>query len=744
MQDNEELFNLATLARQSGLESLLEALENFSYRNPKLHLAGQLEQLRSEYELMTDFWRRGFKDNDRPRIYARLCQRLRLALLDARVRYANLHTPYLTFLSKKGTDGVIDTDYIELLRPRLEKFVTDMALLELEQPHVVADRRKELLAGHDRLMADVFAALVVSCSWRDGVADSFIELMLSPTVDSMDQQLMVSAVTLACVNFFDVAKFRFLFEVYRRSADLNVRQRALVGWAFCVNGLDDGLDSKMVEAVRAALAEEGVADELAELQMQAIFCMCAEADNRTLHKEIIPDILKYSSRYAAPDGQKSEEDTLRDIIDPEASEREMEKVEQQFRRMMDMQQSGADIYFSGFSQMKRFPFFNTVSNWFVPFYYDNPSISSIMEGKVGKFVRKLADLFPFCNSDKYSFVLACPTSFPHVSDDLMQHLDEAPDSIRERVDESVSNPAYVRRGYLQDFFRFFRLFSSRECFRNPFDENETRPKWLFADAKVFDGTPLRGEENACKLASFLMKKGYDDCAARVLGCENNEGRGYQYYMLCGVLVSRGHAVEGVEKLSDCFAKALESKFDDRKARVALARALFGEGSPQKAMREYEILMGQYPEKYGYALGFCVCQLNSGLSAEALPLLYKLDYEHPDDLGVKRALARAQMENDKLEQAAKIYDSLVAMTADEGGKLEDLPNAGLCYWRMGRMADAAGLFAKFLHTLYPHDTRAELREKFASVIVGGESGLKGGADFDPVELSLMEDEVLRCL
>ena len=67
---------------------------------------------------------------------------------------------------------------------------------------------------------------------------------------------------------------------------------------------------------------------------------------------------------------------MEDILHPGASEERMEKLEATYRRMMDMQKQGADIYFGGFSQMKRFPFFYDISNWLVPFYIQHPTCSA--------------------------------------------------------------------------------------------------------------------------------------------------------------------------------------------------------------------------------------------------------------------------------------------------------------------------------------------------------------------------------
>lgn len=74
----------------------------------------------------------------------------------------------------------------------------------------------------------------------------------------------------------------------------------------------------------------------------------------------------------------------------------MERAEESMQRMMEMQKQGADIYFGGFSQMKRFPFFSSVSNWFVPFSKQNPDMEEALD-KLGdtKLVDTMLGAGPF-------------------------------------------------------------------------------------------------------------------------------------------------------------------------------------------------------------------------------------------------------------------------------------------------------------------------------------------------------------
>lgn len=64
--------------------------------------------------------------------------------------------------------------------------------------------------------------------------------------------------------------------------------------------------------------------------------------------------------------EEKPDDKMRDILNPEADDEDAEKVEDTVHKVADMQKNGTDIYFGGFSHMKRFSFFNAAANWFLP------------------------------------------------------------------------------------------------------------------------------------------------------------------------------------------------------------------------------------------------------------------------------------------------------------------------------------------------------------------------------------------
>lgn len=716
MEINKELGEVFALLDRRALSVAMEHISTFGYKYPEIGLDSSLDEIRSDYERMMEYWTNGFRDPQLDSIYDGLVTRMYRLTADVVMRYAQTHSTYLSSVGRRVAAARRDWS-LPVLRDGLEAFVSDVAMLEFEPEQVRAKRSRELYAEHQRMMSDLFDYILISPQWTDGMTDAFADILLSPTVDSTDQQVIVSAVMMSAMNIFDMNKFRLLTEVYRKSTDENVRQRALVAW---VLAMGDGREGVFFERkkllVAEMLADSNVRAELTELQIQMLYCVSAEDDTRTIQKEIMPDLLKHNNLHITRNGiEEREEDPMQDVLDPEASERSMEKVEESFRKMVDMQKAGSDIYFGGFSQMKRFPFFDNISNWFVPFYPEHPDIASLYE-KPGdnKIARMVIDNGPFCDSDKYSFMLAFRQVMDRIPANMREMLSNGEAMGLGSVDKTDKHtPAYIRRVYLQDLYRFFRLFPSRSMFANPFDTDRSDriPYYIF-----FSNSLLRATEMGSSLgdiAAFMIKRKDYAGAAAVLGNYDDGVRDYQYYMLCGnVLLNGNNRASVAERLpgvtaEQCFGRALELRPDDTKALVGYARSWFYEGNYTEASAAYGRLLEANPDSRTFRLNFSVCLTNLERYDEAMRILYKLNYEYPEDINVSRVMARALVGTGKYEQARKIYE-----TMEEAGKSDDgdMVNRGYCEWFAGNNKAAADCFARCLKARYPDAGSTVWREQ----------------------------------
>lgn len=693
MDTHQSLTEIFEHLKERNLSAAINELEAFLSVHPHQVNSDRLHALRTDYQLMADYWKRGFKDPQLPSLYQTLLQRMYVLCANISKHYGVGHSSYLSSVYMRIRMTARDWSP-QNIREELEAFVSDSALLELEPENKREARRQALYQQHQHQMNVLFDYIYTSDIWTNGVATAMEGILLSPTVDTNDQQLLVSAIMLSVLEHFDIAKFRTLVHVYEQASDERVRQRALVGWVLTIDSeLAFSVYPEQIQLVEKLLEDEQCREELVELQKQIIFCINAEQDTRTIQKEIMPDLMKGQSLRMTRNGiEEVEEDPMEDILHPGEQERKLEKVEESFQRMLNMQKQGSDIYFGGFSQMKRFPFFNELSNWFVPFYANHPDVFEVMN-KTGlnRFLQVMMEKGPFCNSDKYSFVFAFQQVVDRIPQNMREMLDRGEASINEMAAEELESTTYIRRIYLQDLYRFFRLFPQRSQFFDPFYSSNFR--YLFFANPIFSKTHL--EPSFGEVTAFLLKQKRLREASLLISNFGEARRDYQFWLMAGYLMQhmplgQEPPIPGYDDLQ-CYAKALELKPGQEKPLAGYARALFSHGMYAEALETYDQLLAIRPEKQSYRLNRAVSMTNLGQYAGALKDLYRLNYESPEDVNVNRVLAWTLVCEGKYEAAEKIYTQLLAGDVQP----DDLLNYGYCLWFNGQIEDAADCFHRFL-------------------------------------------------
>ena len=693
MEISTELQNVVDCIFKQQLSKALTLLENYLYTySTQPQALEQLEQLKSDYGLMTDYWQKGFNDPQRTQLYGQLLRRLYVLTTNVAIRRGISSSTYVKTAYTDARSGRKNWSPSGLYRD-LEGFVSDMAMLDLEPEHTRQSRQSALYEVHQNMMVNVFDYIWTSRLWNDSVTEAFEDMVLSPTIATIDQQLIVSAITVSLINYFDFNKFRLLMRVYQQTLDEAVRQRALVGWVLGLDSQAAQLYTEVHELIAEAVSDERCRDELTELQMQMIYCLRAESDTRIIQHEIMPELIKNNNIRITHNGiEEIEDDPMEDVLHPERSEQRMEKLEESMRRMIDMQRQGSDIYFGGFSQMKRFPFFQTVANWFVPFYSQHPAVSPILSKTRGrKFLKMLLDNGPFCDSDKYSFILGFEMAVSRLPESLLNMMDRGEATLvgAELGTDNFRSPAFIRRSYLQTIFRFYRVYPSRSYFRDPFAPTDV-PRFSFFASPVFQHTAL--EEKFNQVVAFFLKHEAYNAAMLTLQNYRQELRDVRFYLLNGRVLAKTHnAVNAGLTSAMCYALALKADPENEKVWSGYARTLFASKEYEQSLNLYCRLLERHPDSLNYQLNVAVCLTKLGRHDEALKTLFKLNYEMPDNDNVSRVLAWTLVEVCRYEQATAIYDRLLKSDRPAPG---DMLNAAYCHWFQRHVALATKLFRQY--------------------------------------------------
>ena len=720
------------------------------------YIVARYEDVKNDYRLMQDAMMRGLRDDKIDEVYDDIMRKVYGASLDVLIE--EKVKKYSSFAYARASAQQTEA-HPDAVRTVLEAYVQDMAMMAFEPENTRKAKMEKLTADHHAYMKQLFNALLVAPMWNDRRAADFADLLLSPTIDRDDALLLVSAVMLATMNVNDPYKWDMLAEVYVRATDKVLKMRALVGWVLSLPYDPRGprLFPFVQERIKAMLADKTTLKQMLDMQMQMLFCCNADADNEEIQRNIMPTLIKNTNLQMTRLGiVEKEDDPMKDIMDPNTAERDMEEMERKYRKMMDMQKQGSDIYFGGFSKMKTFPFFYDLCNWFAPFNAAHPALGAVRERLAGStFLNNLMENGPFCDSDKYSFALA-----------IAQIMDRMPDNIKEMLNSDATfgptvskddqeDPAYICRSYLQSLYRFFRLYRSKRDFLNPFilDELEDNDgNALFMSYKLLACPEM--EENAVALCGFLLKRKMMREIMSMAICYKSSQNPRLVRFLALVPMTDGKWQEAY----DLFASVPEDQHTEESLRgmahCCMSLKRFGE-----AVAIYRRLLAMHPDSFSYQLNLAVCLMSSdafsscgdascdasscdasscdasscdasscdasscgasscgaasslGGKVEARPnkvveegtkLLYKLDYEHPNNANVRRVLAWCMMLQGHFDKAIDIYTSLLSQPDAVSA---DRLNAAYAHWLSRDVARAVALLREYCNLCEQEEAEAK--------------------------------------
>lgn len=671
------------------LGKALETLKPLFERHPSLADADETAQIDDTLRTMFAFMKQNAADPDRSKLYKSLLKRTYRVVADLEISWRCRNVGFYIDQFQHAARINMSHDFI---RTVLETFVSDVAMLSLETGDT-DQRRMDLYSRHQAFMDRIFAAIATSCQWNNSDREFWSQLLVSPTIDVNDASLLTSAITLSAVNQFDPVKFDILADTYATATDEMVRQRALVGFVMSATHTEEADFFETGKTIERIASLPGAAKELKALQMQMVYCLNADKDQEKIRTEIMPDIMHNADFQFDSTGKLKErkDDPLRDILHPDADEEAMERVEQSMQRMTDMQKHGADIYFGGFQHMKRFSFFNNASNWFLPYYAEQPDVARVRR-KLGdsRFIDMLLTHSAFCESDKYSLTLAIDAVF-----------DRLPQSFREMIasggavdmagmqmaSDDVSSPAFIRRQYLQDLYRFYRLFPQHGDLTDPFDDSH----YAFLTMKQFQSEATSGLFPA--LAVFFQNQHRTDKMYETLELFDEKQRETLTFNLLYARVCE-YIQPDYDKAAECYDKALKIKPDCVDALIGKASLAALRGRYEEAGEAYARLLildsgnVEYLVKAGEVLS------KAGKHDDAGKYLHEAEYRYPDNPQVLRALAMWYMEGKEVDKALKLYRRI---TDGSMGSVEsdDFISLGNALWLKGNTAEAVDAFRHYV-------------------------------------------------
>lgn len=381
---------------------------------------------------------------------------------------------------------------LEHLEEKLVGYYADRAMIDLDENLSFEEKIDRKIAVEKKindLRNTMFSWLVSRASLSIKEQKHVLRIALSSNIDVATKQLWVSALTISCMEYFDMPKFFALLDIWEQSEDSKVQIRALVGMMLCLQYIPRLFESD----VKDILCVKGQSDPAF---MSLILNACKvelHARNKqegkmAFTKQLFSTLMENTKMLIK---DEAEEDDFDDDDDDDKSE---EMSNSMIEEVFELMEGGTDIYFSQFKNKKGTVFFHSLYNWFMPFSRESVAYLRLLK-KAGEendgILFSFLDKGHMCDNDQYSFVSILSETKMNLSKSLGQlkeqvseiraehgdfgSEDEYEDEAMEVREAMKKNPKKIIHQiicYLHDLSRFYELAPMRSSFSNPFEEDD--------------------------------------------------------------------------------------------------------------------------------------------------------------------------------------------------------------------------------------------------------------------------------
>ena len=576
-------------------------------------------------------------------------------------------------LKKQGEE--ID---IKEVKSTLEKFVSREAMLFLN--HDLSKEEQDQASARlyqewEEYREKIFDRFVTAGYWNDEERAVVKDTILSPTVDSLTSQLLVSAITLSAATVFDMGKFTLLYDIYRLADDDEVKVRALLGWLLVSTNCGCYEQHPDFRSFAEQLTEDckNDPDLLAEIiKAQKMLAVTVFSEQKSIDytndimaslskrflgdlKDKVADLLEADEDMRNifeidEDEETSEESPIRSV-DINTDEDGIDNLDADIESplsMDEMMDKGIDILLPQFKMLRdQTEFFTHLYNWFMPFYLKNPHITEALGfvDEKRKFCKAFCSTARSCPADAYSLanlIVSHPNEIPeNIVDCYDDPEDEEDGSVsadeEEIVKEFFNEPEEhrakrIRINYIRNLMRFSKFYTAKDEIFNILDElDDDKPAYAVLAGPLFQDEFF--DKYRMAIARYSFRREFPDLVEVMLEgvpCDTLE----MHFMKGWVGMQKGDN-HGLCMAVDHFKKMLKIKPDMKQVYLQLGICYRNLIQMDEYLENFDKLMefkDSFSEEELFELKLDKLKfiVMNNRFEEAMPLAYELDYTHPEN------------------------------------------------------------------------------------------------------------------
>ena len=432
-------------------------------------LSDNLERIKMSYTFMLKYLEQGVMDPQRDEILSDIRQSLHTLNDQCYIGLMEPISPEVFYARRRELGSMSLINIIEEYRSALKELALAQSLpAEQNDSHAILSRLRQAEELETKLFNRIWSSFPLN-------ADDANSLKLCINGDILPVHtrcLIVSALFLGLMKFYDEGKLLILLEVYQLSDEPMVQLRALTCAMLVLLAHKKRTNaSKAIQNRLLAMRDmPDFSRDLWSLQAQLARSRNTENVKNRVRNDLIPNIMKM--RPDIIDKLKDKDSQIIDLSDIEANPEwqdwlDRSGITKRIEEFNAMQLEGNDVFIATFAHLKTFPFFKTLSNWFLPFYAAHSTVvENLGAGKMS--LAEVVEHAPYlCNSDKYSFCLslgALPESQRSMMSAQLEEQNAALNESQLELPDNRKQRVSIINAFVQDLYRFFKIFSRRREF----------------------------------------------------------------------------------------------------------------------------------------------------------------------------------------------------------------------------------------------------------------------------------------
>lgn len=568
---------------------------------------------------------------------------------------------------------------IKEVKPTLEKFVSREAMLFLN--HDLSKEEQDQASARlyqewEEYREKIFDRFVSSGYWNDEERAVVKDTILSPTVDSLTSQLLVSAITLSAATVFDMGKFTLLYDIYRLADDDEVKVRALLGWLLVSTNCGCYEQQPDFRSFAEQLTEDckNDSDLFAEIiKAQKMLAVTVFSEQKSIDytndimsslskrflgdlKDKVADLLEADEDMRNlfeidEDEETSEEESPIRSVDINTDEDGVDNLNvgvDSPLSMDEMMDKGIDILLPQFKMLRdQTDFFTHLYNWFMPFYLKNPHVTEALGfvDEKRKFCKAFCSTARSCPADAYSLanlIISHPNEIPENIVDCYDDPEDEGDGSEPADEEEIVNEFFkepgehrakrIRINYIRNLLRFSKFYKEKDELFTILDElDDDKPAYAVLAGPLFQDEFF--DKYRMAIARYSFRREFPDLVEVMLEgvpCDTLE-----MHFMKGWVCMQKEDDHSLRMAVSHFKEMLKMQPDMKQVYLQLGICYRNLIQVDEYLENFDKLMEfkdsfSEDELFKLKLDKLKFIVMNNRFEEAMPLAYELDYTHPEN------------------------------------------------------------------------------------------------------------------